>query len=72
MQDPRYQLEPLGGELWGVECLPCGMGVVRSGLNDALYWIKAPGESDGSCNGGPTAGVWWPQYALGLAQRAAF
>lgn len=36
----------------------------------ALLWIKRPGESDGPCNGGPSAGVWWPEYALGLAQRA--
>jgi endoglucanase len=36
----------------------------------ALLWIKRPGESDGPCNGGPNAGVWWPEYALGLAQRA--
>jgi len=39
-------------------------------LIDAFLWIKSPGESDGTCNGGPTAGVWWPEYALGLAQRA--
>jgi endoglucanase len=39
---------------------------------DAFLWIKAPGESDGPCNGGPTAGAWWPEYALGLAQRAAY
>lgn len=39
---------------------------------DAFLWIKDPGESDGTCNGGPTAGTWWPQYALGLAERAAF
>lgn len=36
----------------------------------AYLWIKVPGESDGSCNGGPPAGTWWPEYALGLAQRA--
>ena len=36
----------------------------------ALLWIKRPGESDGPCNGGPNAGVWWPEYALGLAERA--
>lgn len=41
-------------------------------LIDAYFWIKAPGESDGWCNGGPAAGQWWPEYALGLAQRAAF
>lgn len=39
---------------------------------DALLWVKYPGESDGACNGGPTSGQWWPDYALGLAQRAAF
>jgi endoglucanase len=39
-------------------------------LVDAYLWIKAPGESDGTCNGGPSAGTWWPEYALGLASRA--
>lgn len=39
-------------------------------LADAYLWIKPPGESDGACNGGPEAGAWWPEYALGLAQRA--
>jgi endoglucanase len=39
---------------------------------DALLWIKTPGESDGTCNGGPSAGTWWPDYALGLAQRAGW
>jgi endoglucanase len=38
---------------------------------DALLYLKRPGESDGSCNGGPPAGSWWAEYALGLAQRAA-
>ena len=38
---------------------------------DALLWIKVPGESDGTCNGGPPAGHWWPGYALGLARRAS-
>jgi endoglucanase len=33
--------------------------------------VKPPGESDGECNGGPAAGRWWPEYALGLAQRAS-
>lgn len=41
-------------------------------LIDAYLWIKSPGESDGTCNGGPLAGAWWPDYALGLAQRAAY
>ncbi len=35
---------------------------------DALLWVKAPGESDGTCNGGPAAGEWWPEYALELAR----
>jgi endoglucanase len=39
-------------------------------LADAWLWIKPPGESDGSCNGGPPAGHWWADYALGLAMRA--
>jgi endoglucanase len=38
---------------------------------DAFLWIKVPGESDGNCRGGPSAGNWWEEYALGLAQRAA-
>ena len=38
---------------------------------DAFLWIKRPGESDGACNGGPSAGTWWADYALGLARRAA-
>ena len=37
---------------------------------DALLWIKAPGESDGTCNGGPPAGEWWRDYALGLIERS--
>ncbi|MBC7546645.1 glycoside hydrolase family 6 protein [Candidatus Saccharibacteria bacterium] len=43
-----------------------------SGTLDAALWIKSPGESDGTCNGGPSAGTWWPEYALGLAQRASY
>ena len=39
-------------------------------LLDAYLWVKRPGESDGMCNGGPPAGTWWPEYALGLVQRA--
>jgi endoglucanase len=39
-------------------------------LIDALLWIKPPGQSDGTCNGGPSGGVFWVDYALGLARRA--
>jgi endoglucanase len=35
-------------------------------LVDADLWIKLPGESDGTCNGGPTAGTFWLSYALQL------
>ncbi|WP_347059046.1 glycoside hydrolase family 6 protein [Blastococcus sp. HT6-30] len=37
-------------------------------LVDAYLWVKTPGESDGTCNGGPQAGVFWPEYALALAR----
>ncbi|MFF4246807.1 glycoside hydrolase family 6 protein [Streptomyces sp. NPDC001822] len=39
-------------------------------LVDAYLWIKRPGESDGECRGGPKAGDWWPEYALGLARAS--
>ncbi|MEV0739903.1 glycoside hydrolase family 6 protein [Streptomyces sp. NPDC050549] len=39
-------------------------------LLDAYLWIKRPGESDGTCRGGPAAGRWWPSYALELARNA--
>ena len=37
---------------------------------DAYLWIKDPGTSDGTCNGGPPAGQYWPQYALALEQAS--
>ncbi|MET8246200.1 glycoside hydrolase family 6 protein [Streptomyces sp. NPDC005202] len=37
-------------------------------LVDAYLWVKRPGESDGTCKGGPKAGEWWTDYALKLAQ----
>jgi len=39
-------------------------------LCDAFLWIKKPGESDGTCNGGPKAGEFWPERALELAKLA--
>jgi endoglucanase len=36
---------------------------------DAYLWIKDPGASDGTCNGGPPAGRYWPQYAISLKQN---
>jgi len=66
---------PASGGQW---CNPAGRGLglaptVSPGIEplDALLWIKTPGESDGSCNGGPAAGQWWPEQALGLAKLAA-
>lgn len=38
---------------------------------DAYLWIKVPGESDGTCRGGPTSGQWWEEYALSLAKGAS-
>ena len=66
---------PAPGDAW---CNPAGRGLGlpptttpgRAPL-DALLWIKTPGESDGTCNGGPTAGEWWPAQALELARLAA-
>jgi endoglucanase len=37
---------------------------------DAYLWIKDPGASDGTCNGGPAAGQYWAAYAEGLAVHA--
>jgi endoglucanase len=55
-------------------CNPAGQRIgaaptTRTGhrLVDAFLWVKAPGESDGNCAGGPGAGKWWAEYALGLA-----
>jgi len=39
-------------------------------LCDAFLWIKKPGESDGTCNGAPKAGEFWPEKALELAKNA--
>lgn len=40
-------------------------------LVDAFLWVKVPGESDGTCGGGPPAGNWWAEYALELSRMAA-
>jgi endoglucanase len=39
-------------------------------LADAYLWVKTPGQSDGTCNGGPRAGEWWAAYALELSRAA--
>ena len=63
------------GNIW---CNPPGRAlgprptsVTSDPLCDAYEWIKSPGTSDGTCNGGPSWG-WWAAYALGLCQRAAY
>lgn len=68
---------PLPGGQGDAGCNPPGRALGtpptdRTGdrLVDAYLWIKRPGESDGPCRGGPRAGTWWPDYALGLARRA--
>jgi endoglucanase len=69
----------LGPSANGEWCNPSGRALGKrpttntgvAGL-DAFLWIKTPGESDGACNGAPAAGQWWADYALGLAQRAAY
>jgi endoglucanase len=60
----------------GTWCNPSGRAIglapttnTGNSLIDAYLWIKTPGESDGTCNGGPTAGTWWPYYALSLIQN---
>src|SRR3954471_24739554 len=70
----RNGLGPTADNQW---CNPAGRALGASTttstgdpLVDAYLWIKAPGESDGACNGAPAAGAWWADYALGLAQRA--
>jgi endoglucanase len=73
----RNGLGPASGtDAW---CNPSGRGLgVRPNVAtshaevDAYLWVKRPGESDGTCNGGPVAGVWWTDYAVGLAERAGW
>jgi endoglucanase len=63
----------------GEWCNPAGRAlgdrpttVTNDPLVDAFLWVKTPGESDGACGGAPSSGVWMPEYALGLAQRARY
>jgi endoglucanase len=37
---------------------------------DAYLWTHIPGNSGGSCNGGPPPGGFFPAFAIGLASRA--
>jgi endoglucanase len=65
------------GPLSGAWCNPPGRALgtppttgTGEPIVDAFLWIKRPGESDGTCEGGPAAGRWWPEYALELARNA--
>ncbi len=62
----------------GIEnlCNPPGRGLgpmdtTNTGyrLADAWLWTHPPGNSSG-CGGGPSGGTFWPQRAIGLAERA--
>ena len=60
-------------------CNPSGRAIGQfpsantgNGLVNDFLWVKPPGESDGSCNGGPAAGNFWPQYAIGLVENAGY
>ncbi len=57
----------------GQWCNPAGAGIgadpttaTGNALVDAFLWVKGVGESDGTCNGGPSAGQFWLSYALSL------
>ncbi|MFI6617872.1 glycoside hydrolase family 6 protein [Streptomyces sp. NPDC050528] len=65
------------GPLDGAWCNPPGRGLGTRPTTDtgeqaldAYLWIKRPGASDGTCEGGPDAGQWWPEYALELARNS--
>ncbi|MFZ1250444.1 MAG: glycoside hydrolase family 6 protein [Candidatus Microsaccharimonas sp.] len=61
-----------GNDANGEWCNPRGRALGASpttsvgGNVDAYLWVKVPGESDGNCNSGPSAGVWWEEYAQEL------
>lgn len=57
-------------------CNPPGRGLgssprfVQDGSQlDGLLWVKRPGQSDGTCNGGPAAGQFSEQLALSLVSN---
>jgi endoglucanase len=64
--DPSQWCNPRGRALGVVPTTNTGHPLI-----DAYLWVKQPGESDGTCNGGPQAGSWWTAYALELSRLAA-
>ena len=71
INDPITRRTPSTNQLPG-RALGAKPGTPSAYREDWNLWIKRPGESDGPCNGGPAAGVYWPSYADGLAARAAW
>jgi endoglucanase len=76
--DPHFVIDvSRNGNGWlGTWCNPEGASLgqdphVAAGSSrlDALLWVKTPGLSDGTCNGGPAAGQWWESYALALVEN---
>lgn len=63
------------GDTW---CNPRGRALgarpatVSEGPYDARLWVKVPGESDGTCGGGPPAGEFWVENAVTLARAAGW
>ena len=49
---------------------PMDTTVTGSADVDAFLWTHPPGNSSGSCAGGPASGTFWTAYAVGLADRA--
>lgn len=64
--DPKDWCNPRGRALGVTPTTNTGHPLI-----DAFLWIKQPGESDGTCGGGPVAGTWWSEYALELSRAAA-
>jgi endoglucanase len=66
------------GNGWtGTWCNPPGAAlgqnpqlIVGTSKLDALLWVKHPGTSDGTCNGGPAAGAWYESAAESLVLGA--
>lgn len=56
------------GRSFGREPAPVDDG---TGL-DAYLWVKPPGESDGTCGGGPPAGEFWADRAMELAAASGW
>jgi endoglucanase len=64
--DPRDWCNPQGRALGREPTTNTGHPLI-----DAFLWVKPPGHSDGTCQGGPAAGTWWAEYALELSRMAA-